>query len=55
MLHSISTLYSPYYKRCRINKTAVDQDAVPIEELEIELIPNYYEKYLSIPVIKPEL
>lgn len=55
MLHQVESIYSPYYKRCRIHKGAIDADAVAIEDLEIEIIPNYPEKHMSHPIITPEL
>lgn len=55
LFQHFSCIYSPYYKRCRINKASVDPDAVPIEDLEIEIMPNYPDKHISNPVITPEL
>jgi len=55
MLEVVDGLYSPYYRRCRINHGAIDADAVPIEALEDERFPNFSERHMSRPVISPEI
>jgi hypothetical protein len=30
MMEQTATIYSPYYKRCRVHKGGVDADAIPI-------------------------
>lgn len=51
----VYSLYSPYYKRCRVNHTRVDSDAIPLEDLETERVPHYYADYYIPPVVKTEL
>lgn len=48
------SLYSPYYKRCRLNKNYTDNDAIPIENLSIERLPKYYSSFYIEPVADPE-
>jgi hypothetical protein len=43
-------LYTPYYKRCRLNHTKTDVDAILIADLKIERVPEYYTSYYIEPI-----
>lgn len=55
LIQVAQTLYTPSYKRCRLNNHPIDPDAVPIDRLQVEKLPQYFSSFYIEPALKTEL
>lgn len=51
LLIASQSLYSAYYRRCRLKHNKTDYNSIAIADLSIEKVADYYTSYYIEPIV----